>query len=182
MCPFLFCLAFPLSAAVLIRALPTDWSSVSLWASFSAYALFSFSLSDTIKQKHISKPSERGIFLSFLLLHSAVSFVSTAWFFNLHQTVDLLCVVHLAVFMFCIRTILCKFDLELENVKRTVTPLWGILQLFHPQMILCAKKRAVALSLSLNLRLLLCFVFCLADWYTCSPNIIPPTVHVGGII
>lgn len=74
MCPFLFCLAFPLSAAVLIRALPTDWSSVSLWASFSAYALFSFSLSDTIKQKHISKPSERGIFLSFLLLHSAFVF------------------------------------------------------------------------------------------------------------
>lgn len=36
-------------------------------------------------------------------------------------------------------TILCKFELALENVK-IVTSLWGILQLFHPQKNLCGRK------------------------------------------
>lgn len=139
---FLFCVVFPLSAAVLIRALLTDWSSVSLWASFSAYALFSFSLSDTIKQKHISKPSERGIFLSFLILHSALSFVSTAWFdFFFPSSSDrfVLCSSPHSFPVLCC-TILCKFELDLENVK-IVTSLWGILQQFYPQMILCVPEK-----------------------------------------
>lgn len=54
----------------------TDWSSVGLWACFSEslsllFLLLLFSLSDTIKQKHISKPSERGIFL-FIMFHSSL--------------------------------------------------------------------------------------------------------------
>lgn len=61
---------FQLQFSVVRRWL-TDWSSVGLWAYFSeSLSVLSllplFSLSDTIKQKHISKSSERGIFLSFL--------------------------------------------------------------------------------------------------------------------
>lgn len=63
----------------------TDWSSVGLWAYFSESLsvlslLLLFSLSDSIKQKHISKPSERGIFLSFLFTPVCLSFVFTACF------------------------------------------------------------------------------------------------------
>lgn len=72
MCFFLFCEAFSLSAVVLSRAALTwltDPQSVYEPISLSlclCSLLLLFSLSDTIKQKHISKPSERGIFLSFL--------------------------------------------------------------------------------------------------------------------
>lgn len=163
---FLFCVAFPLSAAVLIRALLTDRSSVSLWASFSAYAL-SFSLSDTIKQKHISKPSERGIFLSFLILHSALSFVSTAGliFPSASDTRFILCSSPRSFHVLrC--TILGKFELALENVK-IVTSLWGILQLFHPQKKVCvAEKNCCSQSVP---ELQIAAMFCLlCRYYTCA--------------
>lgn len=85
------------------------WSSVGLWAysseSLSVLSLLLFSLSDTIKQKHISKPSERGIFLSFLFTPVCLVFTVCFYFLSMLPSRFALCVVQFIGLMFCSSTI-----------------------------------------------------------------------------
>lgn len=91
---------------------------VSLWAYFSeclSMLSFSFfcslfsSLSDTIKQKHISKPSERGIFLS----HSLFSFQPAP---ILLASLFTACLYSFSVFL-CVLTCCCIFEALCKKQK-----------------------------------------------------------------
>lgn len=69
--------------------------------SLCLFSLFSISLSDTIKQKHISKPSERGIFLSFLFYSSLLCLLSPLPVVTFLSSRFALCVVQFIGWLFC---------------------------------------------------------------------------------
>ncbi len=93
----------------------TDWQivcrpmSMFLWVSVCSLSFLPlFSLSDTIKQKHISKSSERGIFLSLTFsLQSALSLSLLPVFFSSVLPSRLaLCVVLLRGYLFVLHNLL----------------------------------------------------------------------------
>lgn len=156
---FFFCVAFPLSAAVL--SLGHCWlvDLLSVCEPVSLPMLSSPSLFQTLSNKSIFQNLLKEVYFSHSLCSTLLCLLSPLPGLIFPPASDNRFVPCSSPRSFHVLrcTILCKFELDLENVK-IVTSLWGILQLFYPQF--------VALSLSLNFRLLLCFVFCLAT--TCD--------------